>query len=532
MVVNVEHDSCDTLSFAKDSLHLQNLAMNQQQNSRSESSPSSSHSNEMSGDAEGVWSADIDQAFHEALQIYPPCGRRKIILSEEGKMYGRNELIARYIKIRCGKTRTRKQVSSHIQVLARKKHRELQSKVKTQEIKTEEPANPPPSEFTPPSLLNSFSSSSITSPSISMSQQNLLQKSMVDQAKVAALAEAAVAAVAASAASQPPLPISTNTSPEAGALAASSALPWPYMVPGMFNNNFYGNVAMNNDENIYTQFAAAALSAQQQINTAFGGQSNGNANSAASLIGAMPALNKLLPQLPLNGGPSALLGNSPPIPSFSADTLPTLSIASSKLSLAGFTAYVDSTVNSQRQRVEMVKIPKFADEPQDRISFATIGTKYPPKLQELYNQGPKDAFYHVKVWANIDFETNEDDNPLYAVDENYESQYQFPINVSTELCSFGKQQVEKREDATNNSDEGPIFKYQLEGSPMCEYMVTFITELKKLQSHDLMNSVLDNFTVMQTVTDQMSGQTLLVICFSFEISPEPEPSCRIYKIVD
>ncbi|GJJ73156.1 transcriptional enhancer factor [Entomortierella parvispora] len=64
---------------------------------------------------EEVWPDNVEQAFMEALVKIPKLGRRKVVV--DTKPCGRNELIAAYIHKQTGRWRTRKQVSSHIQVL-------------------------------------------------------------------------------------------------------------------------------------------------------------------------------------------------------------------------------------------------------------------------------------------------------------------------------------------------------------------------------------------------------------------------------
>ncbi|EGW31613.1 uncharacterized protein SPAPADRAFT_140865, partial [Spathaspora passalidarum NRRL Y-27907] len=62
-----------------------------------------------------IWSEDVEQAFEEVLKLIPKNGLTKIKIA--GRSCGRNELISDYIFTKTGKFRTRKQISSHIQVI-------------------------------------------------------------------------------------------------------------------------------------------------------------------------------------------------------------------------------------------------------------------------------------------------------------------------------------------------------------------------------------------------------------------------------
>ena len=96
----------------------------------------------------------------------------------------------------------------------------------------------------------------------------------------------------------------------------------------------------------------------------------------------------------------------------------------------------------------------------------------------------------------------------------YESPESMIIQCSTKVCSFGKQVVEKVETEYARF-EGGRYLYKIHRSPMCEYMINFIHKLKHLPEKYMMNSVLENFTILQVQLIYIHLTTIYGLAISF-----------------
>ena len=85
---------------------------------------------------------------------------------------------------------------------------------------------------------------------------------------------------------------------------------------------------------------------------------------------------------------------------------------------------------------------------------------------------------------------------FFSRSSRYESAEQMTIQSSTKVCSFGKQVVEKLETEYPRYENGR-YVYNIKASPMCEYMINFISKLKSLPETYMKDSVLENFTILQ-----------------------------------
>jgi len=103
---------------------------------------------------------------------------------------------------------------------------------------------------------------------------------------------------------------------------------------------------------------------------------------------------------------------------------------------------------------------------------------------------------------------------------SFESNESMVITCSTKVCSFGKQVVEKVETEYSRLENGR-FVYRIHRSPMCDYMINFINKLKRLPEKYMMNSVLENFTILQVCafvlfTVNLKAQLLLALLGNFQ----------------
>jgi len=432
------------------------------------------------GDAEGVWAPDIEQSFQEALAIYPPCGRRKIILSDEGKMYGRNELIARYIKLRTNKTRTRKQVSSHIQVLARRKLRELQAKLKTH-LPT-------------------------------LGDERLYQYGVPGQGPTSYLDAA-----------QREKALQQMQQMSSAQIVSATAHMQPRMGPPVTYGGFWQHPgALGGLGQIQTSphdvkpFAQSPFSSLQS-----------DVKTPVSGLGMGTGMGALAP----SGSPQ--LGTPAPSPAWQGR-----SIGNNKLRLLEFSAYVEQPRDSESYDkhlfVNIGQTTSFSDPMLEPVDVRQIQDKFPEKkegLKELFEKGPQDAFFLVKFWADLNTAAYENEGAFYGVTSTYESTENMTIQCSTKVCSFGKQVVEKVETEYARFENGR-FVYKLHRSPMCEYMINFILKLKHLPETYMKNSVLENFTILQVITNRDTQETLLCTAYVFEVSTsEHGAQHHMYKLV-
>lgn len=80
--------------------------------------------------------------------------------------------------------------------------------------------------------------------------------------------------------------------------------------------------------------------------------------------------------------------------------------------------------------------------------------------------------------------------------------------------------------------ENSRFVYRIHRSPMCEYMINFVHKLKQLPEKYMMNSVLENFTILQVLSNRETQETLLCLAYVFEVSTsEHGAQHHIYRLV-
>ncbi|KAL7985226.1 hypothetical protein Chor_003796 [Crotalus horridus] len=359
----------------------------------------------------GTGTAEQRQACSVCLPKWDSVHSSHYIFAFSG--LGRNELIARYIKLRTGKTRTRKQVSSHIQVLARKKVREYQVGIKVSshlQVLARRKSREIQSKLKAMNLvwISKLSFCLFIHFYPILKDQVSKDKALQSMASMSSAQIVSASVLQNKLSPPPPLP-----------QAVFSAAPrfWSGPIPGQSGSS----------QDI-KPFAQPAYPIQPPM---------------------PPSLASYEPLAPLPPSASA-------VPVWQDRT-----IASAKLRLLEYSAFMevqrDPETYSKHLFVHIGQTnPSYSDPLLEAVDIRQIYDKFPEKkggLKELYERGPQNSFFLVKFWADLNSTIQDGPGAFYGVSSQYSSAENMTITVSTKVCSFGKQVVEKVEVVTNRDTQ-------------------------------------------------------------------------------
>ncbi|CAF4112421.1 unnamed protein product, partial [Rotaria sordida] len=159
-----------------------------------------------------------------------------------------------------------------------------------------------------------------------------------------------------------------------------------------------------------------------------------------------------------------------------------------------YSAHQHDLIRLHANDIQMKNIQTF-----ETISIDQIFDKFPhyDGLKDLYERNPYGSFFLIKFWADVPISSSIT-NSINIRDESFFTSFTYtscsnrPIHISTRLCSFGKQVLEKVETSEHpQRDQFDQYIYRFDRSPLCDYMVQFIQKLRSLPNTCMMNSVLE-----------------------------------------
>ncbi|KNC85470.1 hypothetical protein SARC_02340 [Sphaeroforma arctica JP610] len=475
------------------------------------------------------WTPDIEAAFFDALVLYPPCGRKKIVLNKEGKMYGRNELIAQFIFERTGKHRTRKQVSSHIQVLARRKQRTgVKGEgggggggggggVNSDKIRSNDqhgpgvgrgnrgnmdqygymgPSGGPPNDRYGPNMHND--------------RAGYMGGGRGDYY-------------------EPQVGYSDRPGRGGyGSVQYAGDGPYGPGGPGMDRGGYvngsmgqggpgYGGLPESSGRDLARLGSAGSLGVNQ-----------GGPMGPHQVPSGVPQW-----QQPDDGprGPPGFAVHEPR-PRYSTASAESFGMqhqmgTPAAMGVSGQPVvrpvFVNAFVQLSRDRGASITDThailqytgnEFFEADMETVYSSQIADKL-SGLEEIFLRGAPDSFYVVKGWLDLDYSTV--DSKRYMMESKYESTASLQVALFTRLYLNGNTVFEGIQHPEPPINEGGMAQYMFSQECLCDYARAVLDDLQTYSDIDMKNQVLENFSILQAVTDNR-GHVVICVVYLFEVS--------------